>query len=142
MLYIKWLNRSFGTAVRTAAFRNRTAVSRENRIRYRGSEPPKQFLHLRTAVLPRDSAVPRPAAPRVTLYFTQTWLCNKFTNCMLDPKSHFNIDRRDRTFVWPGGGVLIFIHKSLQSSLHGGLLMVLASLTLSLLQPIFTLLQV
>ena len=60
---------SFGTAVRTAAFRNRTAVSRGNRIRYRGSEPLKLFLHLRTAVLPRYSAVPRPAGPRVTLYF-------------------------------------------------------------------------
>ena len=37
---------------------------------------------------------------------------------MLDPRSQFNIYRRDRTSVWPGGGVIIFIHKSLQSSLH------------------------
>jgi len=52
------------------------------------------------------------------LCFTETWLCNKFTNGMLDPRSQFNIYRRDRTSVWPGGCVIIFIHKSLQSSLH------------------------
>ena len=52
------------------------------------------------------------------LCFTETWLCSKFTNGMLDPQSQFNLYRRDRPSVWPGGGVLIFIHKSLQSSLH------------------------
>ena len=64
---------------KTAAFRNRTEVSRGNRIRYRGSEQLKLFLHLRTAVLPRYSAVPRPAGPRVTLYL-------KPGLCILSPK--------------------------------------------------------
>ncbi len=67
MLEIKRQKSSVGIAVRTAPFRNRTAISREKRNRYRGLEPQEQFLHLRNAVLPRDSAAPRPAGPRVTL---------------------------------------------------------------------------
>ena len=52
------------------------------------------------------------------LCFSETWLCNNFTDGMLDPESKFNIYRRDRKSGWPAGGVLIFIHRSLQSSLH------------------------
>ena len=52
------------------------------------------------------------------LCFSETWLCNNFTDGMLDPESKFNIYRRDRNSGWPAGGVLIFIHRSLQSSLH------------------------
>ena len=50
--------------------------------------------------------------------FTETWLCANFTDGMLDPRSQFNIYRKDRQSQWPAGGVCIFINKSIQSCLN------------------------
>ena len=52
------------------------------------------------------------------LCFSESWLCSKFSNSMLDPRSRYNIYRRDRTSKWPSGGVCTFIHKDLQSCLN------------------------
>jgi len=43
---------AFDTTVRTAAFINRAAFPRVNKICYRGSELLKEFLHMCTMVLP------------------------------------------------------------------------------------------
>lgn len=45
---------------------------------------------------------------------TETWLCDKFSNGLLDPKGLFYIFRRDRVSAFPSGGVCILISKSLQ----------------------------
>ena len=48
--------------------------------------------------------------------FAESWLCSKlFNDAILDPRSLFNIYRRDRISHWPAGGVCIFISKSVQS---------------------------
>ena len=44
-----------------------------------------------------------------------------FQISVLDPKSNFNIYRRDRISRWPAGGVAIFIHKSLHSCLNASI---------------------
>lgn len=48
---------------------------------------------------------------------SESWLCSNFKNSMLDPRSLFNIYRRDRTARWPAGGVCIFIHREIKSCL-------------------------
>jgi len=49
---------------------------------------------------------------------TETWLCSKFTDGMLDPNNKFNIYRRDRSARWPAGVVCIFIDRMFNSCLN------------------------
>jgi len=48
--------------------------------------------------------------------FTETWLCNNVPDGLLDPRGVFNIFRHDRNSKHVGGGVCIFIKRSLSVS--------------------------
>jgi hypothetical protein len=50
------------------------------------------------------------------LCFTESFLCIKFSDSLLDPKGLYAIYRRDRLSRWPAGGVCIFISKLLPST--------------------------
>jgi hypothetical protein len=49
--------------------------------------------------------------------FSETWLSDKVTDGLLDPKSRYNLYRCDRPGLRQGGGVMIAVHKNIRSSL-------------------------